>query len=57
MTKRWNEHKTRLAADAMPFETRHVFGALTILDTFRTYKFRRYDAGVLLMHCLSEGWW
>ena len=41
VTRKWRELKNKLATNAIAYEARHVFGALTILDTFRTFRFRR----------------
>ncbi len=34
--------KSRLAVAPTEFDARHVYGAFTVLDTFRTYRFRKY---------------
>jgi hypothetical protein len=40
--KKWDEKKSStLARPAMTYEVSHVYAALTVLDTFRTYRFRK----------------
>lgn len=48
VVQKWQTARERAskpgAAGSGAFETQHVYSALTILDTFRTYRFRRCSA-------------